>query len=621
MPDEEIKPEIHKGIPLRVGACRCVLGTLRNDPDVVEATEDLNNHDNVTGCSARDPKHIVKITTVKYPPDDKGYPYFTAMSPWSNYPRTIGTGTLANEDTHLVIKARGKLKKGGDGVWLFPKVKLTIRPVSSKLEYKWISDAVANQNVDATTEFGGGYEETVYGESIGMDFDYLYGYQVPTVQQPDDDGEGYKNALSDLLSQYTERGLPIELEGEFYYKNSDMPDGLHQQYAPPLQPWEIDLNLYPHAEGEANYDLKMNESWDLRYRFPLWYPTYGGVPNWTTATGYTYGKWNWTPATNVFPSTNPFLKKAPTIPTVPPTPAVSDRYYNGIPNHLVPVEKYLRIQEGSLAQFPLIISNSANQTAVHPAFYVLHKDKHMQIVTKVRKRYPFSFQMNANSTSSKTFKVLDQNPANIFYRLQDGYSEEDGVYYAFSISGDVMFRGTDPNYYPDALNGVERYKCQSWWRMEIEAEACEWNYNEKLGKGWTIKGKIYFAKKILATFSTAGGGVATPSGVAPLSGAAFYLNASPSEGLYGVSSFGFWRPEDTLYDTLAGEADFSVTISPANATGGKVKVFDFPIGGKSYVPNEAGDGMTPQFWGDEAENSINYIQDFVITEIIPPTQG
>ena len=181
-----------------------------------------------------------------------------------------------------------------------------------------------------------------------------------------------------------------------------------------------------------------------------------------------------------------------------------------------------------------------------------------------------------------------------------------------------MFRGTDPEYYPDALDGVEKYNCESWWRMEIETEACEWNFDEILNRGWTIKGKIKFAKKFLDRFSTPNGAVKGGGTFQyfPTTGA-----VSATEGVYQTASFGFFRPEDTEWDAEAGEQEFTVKISKDNAIGSPVLVLDFPIGGKSYIPNAEGDGLTPVQWGDPPELSINFIQDFFITEIIPPEDG
>jgi len=600
MPD----PEIKKGIPLRVGATRCVLGTLRDDPEVVEATETLIDHENVTGCSPRNPQHGVKYTN-----DENSEPRYTAMTPYSTYPKKLEKST-DDEATHLVIKARGQLKRAEDGAWLFPKIKLTLRPLSTKLDYKWISDAVAESNIDSVTDFGGGYEEDVYGESVWMNFDYLYAYQAQTLDYTAEDfNEKYEVERSNLEASYIERGLPIYLQGDFFYKAEDMPDGVGQEYAPPLKPWEIDLTLYPRAEGETKYDFKMNESWDLRYRYPSWFPAYGGTPYWTVSDQFPQGRWIFTPNPAILPSENPFVKPADGV--------GYSIYSNGIPNHLVPVEKYIRIQEGSVASFPLETPSSDSANSSQPQIWKLHNPKHLQVVTKIRKRYPFSFNAQANAAYSSDFQVFDNNPANVFYYEPDPINEP-SVFQAYTVSGSQVFRGTDPEYYPDALDGVEKYNCESWWRMEIETEACEWNFDEILNRGWTIKGKIKFAKKFLDRFSTPNGAVKGGGTFQYFSGTG---TVSATEGVYQTASFGFFRPEDTEWDAEAGEQEFTVKISKDNAIGSPVLVLDFPIGGKSYIPNAEGDGLTPVQWGDPPELSINFIQDFFITEIIPPEDG
>lgn len=588
------------GIPKRLGATRCVLGTLRSSPDVVEATETITNHDDVTGCSARNPEHGVKYTD-----DEFGNKTYTAMTPYSTYPSKLPVSTN-DTNTHLVIKARGELERDEDGTWLFPKIKLTLRPLFTRLDYKWIGDALAQSNLDAVTEFGGGYEEDVYGESVWMDFDFMYAYQADTLDDTAEDfDERYEQEREKMEHSYVERGTPLYLEGDFYWKSEDKPDNLGQEYAPPLQPWEIDLTLYPRADGEEAYEFKKNESWDLRYRYPLWYPNYGGSPYFTTTQQYPFGAWIYTPNPTLPPSENPFAKK---------DSSPSSPYANGIPNTLVPVEKYIRIQEGSPPFFPLLTPYTSPPVAAVRELYYLHQPKHIQAVTKVRKRYPFSFNAEVNAGNSQTFKVYDANPANRFFFEPDPENEPN-IFQVYTIEGVSPFRGTDPLYYPDALNGVEKFNCQSWWRMEIETDRCEWNFDEVLDKGWTIKGKIKFAKKLLATLSTPNGAV---KGQAPFQ----YFSGtvvSPTNGVYQNSCFGFFRPEDAEPDGEAGETDFTIQITRNNAVGSPVKILDFPIGGQTFIPNEAGDGYVPVQWGDSPERSINFITDFYITEIIPPS--
>jgi hypothetical protein len=46
---------IKEGIPLRIGATRCVLGTLRIDPDTVEATNTTTDYEFAPRPEARHP--------------------------------------------------------------------------------------------------------------------------------------------------------------------------------------------------------------------------------------------------------------------------------------------------------------------------------------------------------------------------------------------------------------------------------------------------------------------------------------------------------------------------------------------------------------------------------------
>lgn len=577
------------GIPKRLGATRCVLGTLRSSPESVEADENTTDYENVTGCSPRNPEHGVQFTD-----DGLGNNTFTAMTPWGSYPSRLPS-SLDSEDTHLVIKARGELERDEDGTWLFPKIKLTLRPLFTRLDYKWVADAVATSNLDAVTTFGGGYEEDVYGESVWMDFDFFYQYNAPTIDL-ETDPDGYTRERATMEGYFVERGTPLTLKGDFYYKSSDRPPNLSTQYSPPLEPWEIDLTLYPRADGEEAYQFKKNESWDLRYRYPSWYPQYGGCPVHEKDATDIWGRWVFYPQSHILASDNPFDYG-------------DEPYYKGIPQVLTPVEKYVRVQDGSPPQFP-IITDEPSGVATYSSFpemYLLQEPKHLQVVTKVRKRYPYSFTTQCEPNYGTTFQVFDNNPANRFVT-----EIETGVFGVTTLTGFQHYFGTKTEYETEPV----RFDCKSWWRMEIETDRCEWNFDESLDEGWTIKGYVKFGKKLLhIPTPNQGGAVKGNSPFFSFSGGQL---VSPTNGVYPLPNFGFLNYENPDLDGDAGQTPFTIKITKDNALGKPVTVVDFPIGGQTFVPNGEG-GYDPVNWGDAPERSINFITDFVITEIIPPT--
>lgn len=590
---------IADGIPHRIGATRCVLGTLRSSPDSVEAQETTTEYDNVTGCSPRNPEHGVKFTD-----DGLGNNTFTAMSPYSTYPTKLPLST-ENPDTHLVIKARGELERDDDGTWLFPKIKLTLRPLFTRLDYKWVADAVATSNIDSVTEFGGGYEEDINGESVWDDFDFFYQYNAPTLTKP----EGGSEAASDeyiverdrLENAFVERGIPLYLQGDFYYRAEDRPPNLSSDYSPPLKPWEIDLTLYPRADGEEAYQFKKNESWDLRYRYPSWYPQYGGSPFHIRDAVDPWGKWVFYTQSQILPSDNPFAYG-------------QSQYAKGIPQLLCPVEKYIRIQEGSKPLFPIKTPQYAGQATYSsfPEMYLLHQPKHLQVVSKVRKRYPYSFTTQVQSVNYPyPFYVYDNNPDNVFYGI-----DIEGLGFAYTLWGTQYYFATRNWLAGESDPEPVKYDCKSWWRMEIETDRCEWNFNEKLDEGWTIKGYVKFGKKLLEVPQAYQGGALR--GSAPF----FYFTGgqvvSPVNGVFPLPAFGFENWQSPELDVDAGQTPFTIKITRDNALGTPVTVVDFPIGGQTFVPNGEG-GYDPVQWGDAPERSINFITDFVITEIIPPT--
>ena len=610
---------IKEGIPLRIGATRCVLGTLRIDPDTVEATNTTTDYENITGCSPRDPKHDIQTDNV----DDKA----TSMACWTNYPALLPSSDEENPDTHLVVKARGDLVVDQEGEWYLPKIELTIRPLKSALDYKFARDFTDQMPVGSQlTWFGqeglGTYAENSDEEMVVNDFKINYYYEFdprePSLLEGDPESGYFEDDsyyLNELAKDANDRvyaqplkathGVTMTLKSDFYWKTEDKPSDTPAQYAPPLKPQEIDLTLYPRSEGDEPYEFKINESWDLRYRFPTWWNLRGGYP-WTNPENR--NEYIWNPPTEL-DGDNPFANEG-------------NIFSGGIPPDgelLVPVQKFIRV--GDPANFPIVVAGSDPREQVW-GVRNLFALKQVESVTKIRKRYPFSFKANPLiDTVARVSRatVLDWTvPPNYSEIASPPFGESflwsKGIAYDFYS---VPYGAEDPDVH-DAETMSSYYDCQTWWRMEINTDLGEWNYDEELEKGWKIKGKIVFGRKGLTGtvanhplyhrgWRWTGEGQINPIG----------NSFNPQliyNGIWRTQAFGFFEGEgDDPYNT-AGEVEFEVEITEDNAIGSKVRVFDFPIGGTITPPwtNQ------PTQFGNLRTNEICFIKDFYITEIVPP---
>lgn len=606
---------IAKGIPKRIGATRCLLGTLRG-PETLEPDDTTTEYDNVTGCSPRNPEHGVVGSIYEGETEEENYAMVTAMTPYSSYPSTLPLST-DDEGTHLVIKARGEIQRDmGSGEWQFPKLKLTIRPLKSVLDYRWFADATRVFNYNSVTNYGGNYEEDAAGESVWYDFDIAYDYYGAPF---DVNNIGSLNAAREVMrAAFVERGTPLFLKGDFYYKMADAPPNTPSEYAQPLEPQEIDLNLYPRADGEEPYEFKRNESWDLRYRFPFWWNFYGGGVRYQYKSdletpGY---YWVWSQPTELA-SSNPHSYQDNTgFPDYTPF----TNYY------LAPVSKFLRIQDGSPPSYPIGPLNDYIQGVSDKAFPDLWERHHIpyeQVVTKVRKRYSFSFETpkvrtDASTNTGGSFQIIDQNPANA--QVYSGTDPEGNPESSlFRLVEFQRFFACNSEKNGEAAEDPIRFKCEAWWRMEIDTERCEWNFDEKLDEGWTIKGFVEFGNILLKEPIL--GQADAVKGYQYGTDFFFPQFIWRSNGVAPIPAFEFYPTESEDGEEYpyapAGRAEFTVKVTKDNAIGKPVTVLDFPVGGTTYVPDGSG-GFTPVHWGQAPERSMVFITDFYITEIIPP---
>lgn len=578
------------GIPKRTAACRCILGNLRNDPLTEESSETTIDYEFITGCAERAGAHEVMT---KLPEG-----YITSLAAFRNYPTKLPPST-DDPNTHLIIKARGVPQMDDDGNPTFPSIKLTLRPLSSYLDYTWLGDAGARRQNTPVNALG----ENEFGEIIVDDFPPAYTFEGTAqaqlkltfggigdngcpqyfTTQPDINAfqDGFTENYNEAVSRFGELGAMLTYKGEFFYRVEDLPPSLDPAtYAPPLKPQEIDLTLYPRIDGEEPYQFKINESWDLRYRYPLWWNERGGLPYYDEANTE---KWIWEPTT-VLETDNPFS-------------------YLG-QNILVPVQKFIRIFDATA--FP--VSPTPDPTGLFSSSIFGHQSRplfqggQIQAVSIVRKRYPYSFDAQTRFfEGSDTFQVPDYNQEN----YQEGLAPPVG-----ESSCDTLTRA--PLVYAIKFQGRNDYggvvqpdnptfKCESRWRMELQVSRDEWNFDDSLDKGWKIKGKVKFSKILLNT--------ANPDQTKKGENINVYSRAIIT-CISEVPTFPmFTNTEDWL---PAGEIDFEVEVKKDNATGSPIAVLDIPIGGLTTI-----NGQTVRC-GDIPEYSINFISDFYITEIVPP---
>lgn len=589
---------IADGIPRRLVACRCLLGNLRSALDTEESSETNIDYEFITGCAERAGSHEVTTDEI----GNEGY--ITNLAGFQNYPIKLTNGT-DNPDTHLVIKARGVLQMDDDGNPLFPSIKLTLRPLSSYLDYAWLGDAGGRRESTPVNGLG----ENIFGEIIVDTFPPAYEFEGDLAQfllewngSYDSNGcqeytsaegsyeafqDAWNNNYNEAYSRFNELGAMQQYKGEFYYRVEDLPPGIDPAtYAPPLKPQEIDLSLHPRADGEEAYNFRINESWDLRYRYPLWWNERGGMPYYDEADTE---KWIWEPTT-VLETDNPFLLS----------------YRPNTPQVLVPVQKFLRIF--SPEAFPVSPTPDPNGYFLRSAFghqaRPLHQGGQVQSVSIIRKRYPYSFDATTRQFSGSTsFYVPDFNPQNFEMSVAPPVGESFcGTLTGSPLVYSIPFQGAES--YGGIIEVPETsFKCESRWRMEIQVDRDEWNFDEKLKKGWKIKGKIKFAKKLLDTTS--------PSAVKRGGNTNTYTNAMLS-CIADVPAFPFFDESDINSYAPAGEMDFEVEVKKGNSTGEPVTVLEIPIGGTTII-----NGQVVQC-GERPEYSINFIHDFYITEIIPP---
>jgi hypothetical protein len=586
------------GIPHRVGACACELGKGREEQGVIEATETTTQFENIVANKPIDPGH--KIISVAYadnlPADgqnDDATRLAVAISAWKGYPEQSET------DPKIIIKTKGDVSEGVSGS--FPSIKITLRPLKTVLDYEYAG------NLNASGQGEVGYESQNGADDL-IAANYWEGKdEIPRGEGQDAAYIGNQDDFAYYIYDVTQGGPMITLTETHYFKSADRPGDEPTPWQP-LTGLELDPDFKPRLPSMDSFAFGRNESFDCRYRFPQNYLTKFGsmtmpqntflvtlpaVPEYNIDE-IPQGDWDWKTLTQIDPSFQP-----PLNPIFEPDN-----------NDIFISADY--IKEGVAPVIKGWYWDS--QTPPTNGLKGLFQSTNFKMTKEVRKRYPFSFV--AKESREEDFRVVDHRPGNQMLR-------EDN-----EAAGTGYFR-REPAFYGHSLTKDNSFKALAWWRMEIDSELCGWNSKKIVGfdpetqqetttvVGATIKGYIKLGIKILQ-----------PS----------YSEQGLYSQLYTVSyGQNFWdrwtgisrsfvyrckvepyfdenfiqRYEILEYD--GGEIPWEVTLDEDNSKGKPIKFLDFPITSQAELP-----GQNPPPPGTVPDNTLVFIKDFVVTEVILP---
>ena len=585
------------GIPHRVGACACEVGKDREDLGVVDANELTQVWTNIVGNSPRQPGHrIYSIShTDKVTDDGKndGANLLAgAISCWTGY------NALTEEDPKLIIKTKGDVINGTAS---FPKIQITLRPLKTVLDYSYTGHA------NASGEGEIGYESQDATQDV-LSIKYFAGNEIiPNYYT--DGGQAQQVAVNQNYDQFNavlaETGKTVTLNQTHYFKFEDRPS---EEVTPwmPLDGTEIDPTFVPRVPSMEDYDFRRDESYDFRYRFPSdYFQKYGAlVMSGGKALAY--------PAI-INPQTG--VEEFPAIEqgvwswgNYQPDPAN--------PNPLNPefeIGNYLWIEEGIAPVIKGWYWDSSTPPTGQNGYYSIVQATAFKMVKRIRKRYPFSFL--AKETRYESIRALDHTEGNqvVGETGGGGYLYRDAMVYT--------------GFLPQTDNSFEAI---AWWRLEINAKLCGWNSIKEIItdpitgqpkiviKGIKIKGYISLGMKALDASTSQQGNYSAIyhattvfDNTVDLSGVTTSFVYRCEREIIGYDEY--YQPiyEITEYD--AGTIPFEVTLTEDNAKDKAVGFLDFPLTSGAELPGHppGGDGSVP-------ENSIVFIKDFVVTEVILP---
>jgi hypothetical protein len=522
---------------------------------------------------------------------------------WSAY------GAAAPGDPQLIYKTKGDVAAGVGGS--FPSIQITLRPLKTVLNYEY----AGNLNVSGQGELG---YESLNGADDTLSVNYWEGDEAIPSYFPDMGSaqftawqanlQGFRDYIDDTL----QGGVMVTLNETHYFKSADRP-GTEPTPWQPLTGLEIDPTFHPRLPSMQSYAFGRNESFDYRYRFPANYLTKYGTLN--MPTGYLValpeypiadsdpaivipaieqGQWTWQTISQLDPSFQPPLN--PLF-----EPDTNDIYFGGlnIGEGVAPVVK------GWYWDSPTPPTNGLKGVFQSTSFKMLKE---------VRKRYPYSFL--AVQQRAEVYNVVDHKEGN-----QMLYEDNQNPGYGY------YFR--TPAFYDHFVNKTNTFQAIAWWRLELNAELCGWNSKKTVSTdpetqqqvtviaGATIKGYIKLGMKALEPSQSEQG---------------LYSNAYTTEyfsqfwdRFTGIArSFVYRCKVETYFDEYfvqryevleydGGEIPWEVTLTEDNCKGQPTAFLDFPITSGAELPGEQ-----PGQPGSVPENSLVFIKDFVITEVILP---
>lgn len=620
LPISDMTTRICFGIPHRVGACACEIGKDREASGVVEMTETSTSWTNCVANKTISPGHAIFSVSYTDPKPNDGVndgvsALAASISCWTEYPEQLPG------DPKLIYKTKGDVAAGVSGS--FPSIQITLRPLKTVLDYKYTGNANGSGQGEIGFESQSPTADalwTNYYEGSTSITNNFTGDTVGENGNLEAVSTGYEENLAEFQAQVLETSLPfgVVFNQTNYFRASDRPASDQTPFQP-LTGLEIDPTFHPRLPSLTAYDFTRNESFDYRHRFPAdYFQKYGALSmpeaypiaypvlssplgDVFNDVGNTLGSWVWTKHTP-----NP-SSPLPLNPLFEPNP--EKVFTKPIDEGVAPVIKGWYWDSDT--------APGSSQVGYGNIF----KATAFKMTKEIRRRYPFSFV--ATETRTENVSAIDHTPGNQRGYVT-GYFTESGAFYQSGF-------GTFPaQYYGELLHKENRFKAIAWWRMEVNAELCGWNSKKTVGTsqtgqpvttiaGATIKGIIKLGIKVLQP-STAGYRFYSTQTLNP-SGASRYYNSfggiTPSfvfrckTELY-FDEFFIPRYEVLEYD--GGDIPWQVTLDKDNSKGEPKAFLDFPITSEAELP-----GQSPPGTGDTVpENSLVFIKDFVVTEVILP---
>lgn len=632
------------GIPHRLGACFCEIGKSRQELGIDDATETTSEWDNIVGNAPRDPKHTIYAVSyfdqtdsengkLGYSADginDDATTLGCAIVPWGSYPTKTG---VDDPNPELIVKIKRDITETDSDV-LFPKITLTLRPYYNRLDYQY----TGNANFSGEGEIG--FESLDTTRDLYAIAYWNSGNAIPKPTDWNDysfrAGSEQYNANQQAFVEYcVDHGdedrffKPLTLQEIHYWKSKDKPSETPNPWEP-LKDWDIEPNLYPRLPSEPEYNFLRNESYDFRYRYPSDYFTkYGSLnmsydqydspqffiayseipdPNhndYSLLYGVSLGTWTW--ALHQQDPNNPINIQS-SNPEFEPN---DDQYFS---------------DEGIAPIIKGWYWDSPTPPATNNGLYSLVASQNYKTVKKIRKRYAYSFRAEGYGSWVPSLYVFDHYNANtdgnvlVFW---NDFNIENQYWSAFPATYECNpQKVVNAGYLASSWGNQDNwFNCDSVWALEVNCKLEDWNFKEQVttdqisGKpktvyaGVTIKGYIRLGVMILEpSYSKVGlmSGVFTDY-YTGFEGINSWISPSvvfrTKRRTYGFDENGRQLWESIRLD--GGTIEWSITLTAEHAKGKPVKIKELDI-----APN-----------GDFSrldKNTLCYISDFVVTEVIPP---